>query len=826
MMGEHPRSRNQRRRPPTAPGDGPPGNGSGDLFLQYAPAALAMFDADMRLVLATRRWLAEFGVPPEGAAGRSFYELVPDAPPSWRQAHRRCLGGSSQRVERERFQRADGSTLLLRWEVTPWFAPGGGVGGLIMVAEPLGPESQARSLLAVATRMFRSLYNQMPVMLFSIDRQGLISDVNQFWLDRLGYAASEVLGRPLVDFLSVHSRKYAERVLLPAFLETGVLDDEPLQFVKKDGSPVEMVVSATANRDSAGHVVDSVAVATDITDLREAEEKLRQTAAALQVVNEAVVIADQSGRITAVNPAFTELTGYTEADVAGNPLFALFDRGQGDRLAQVEGLLEERDHWSGKLELLRKGARPLAARVTIDRMRAENGRLSHQVMRCEPPTAPVQPETDENADLDPVTHLPNRHLLEARLTDAILRASSSDTELAVCYVDLDRFKTVNESLGHEVGDRILRATARRLTGLVRAEDLVSRIGGDDFVVVLRSIRDRDDVARFGDKLLEALSNPLRLGAYEVCLTASVGISMFPEDGTGADALLRNADAAMHRAKEGGGNHVHFYTSELTTDAHKRLNLDTALRRALKREEFELHYQPQVTGAERRVLGVEALLRWRHPKSGLLRPVSFLEYAEETGLIVGIGEWVLHTACRQVREWEHSGLHELRTAINVSARQLVEDRFVDSVREAVEAAGISPDHLELEVTESIFLKHSEKLLHKLRELKEFGITLTIDDFGAGYSSLGYLKHLPVDRLKIDRGFVKDLPSDPRDAAIARAIVSLSENLALDVVAEGVETEDQFICLYRMGCRHTQGYLFGRPMAPQALFRLIAGAGGEA
>ncbi len=782
-------------------------------FLLHAPTALAMFDEELRLVLASRSWFALLGLEGRLVNRRPLEELLPGLPASWRAACQHALSGMARSLKREAFQPPGGESRLLGGRLQPWFTEGGEIGGILMEVEPHGQGGEQGRVFTIANRMFRALCNQIPVMLFSLDRRNLISDVNRYWLEIMGYPFAETVGQPLGRFLSDSSRRYMERVCLPAFRAHGILKEEPIEFIRANGETVEVLLSATANRDSEGLITDAVIVATDVTESRRIEEKLRQTAAALRVLDQAVVLADRTGRITDINPAFSRLTGFSDDEVVGNSLFALLG---GNELGTLGEALERGGRWEGASSLVHRGGKSLQAHVVLEQVREENGEIAYQVMSCAPASQPRPAgDGDELARQDQLTRLPNRHMLEARLEQLLGEAAERGDQVTVLCLDLDRFKTINEGFGHDVGDRILQAAARRLSSMVRADDIVARIGGDDFVIVLRHTRDAVHVEKFSHKLLDMLSDPLRLGDYEICLTACIGISRFPDDGASATALLRNAGAALHTAKESGSGGFHFYRPELTTRAHKRLSLDSALRRALRKQEFELFYQPQVAVDSGELRGVEALLRWRHPRSGLLLPQRFLEYAEETGLIVSIGEWVMQEACRQVRVFELAGFTHLRVAVNVSTRQLVEEDFVRVVHQAIAASGIDPGNLELEVTETVFLKHSERLMQMLHELKSLGITLTIDDFGAGYSSLGYLKNLPVDRLKIDRIFVRDLPDDHNDAAIARAIVSMCDSLSLEVVAEGVENEAQFACLKGMGCGLTQGYLFGQPMAAGAL-----------
>jgi diguanylate cyclase (GGDEF)-like protein/PAS domain S-box-containing protein len=425
---------------------------------------------------------------------------------------------------------------------------------------------------------------------------------------------------------------------------------------------------------------------------------------------------------------------------------------------------------------------------------------------------------------DALTGLPNRNLLADRLSQALISATRHRRAAAVLFLDLDRFKFINDSLGHSMGDRLLQVVAERLSACVREGDTVARLGGDEFVIILEDMVRPRDAALLAQKMLDRFTLPFRVedpvtGTQEFYFTASIGISLYPGDGEDAQTLLKNADVAMYRAKEHGGNNYQFFTAEMDTRARKRLSLENALHHALEQEQFVLHYQPQVELATGRVLGVEALLRWRHPEQGLIAPAEFIPLLEETGFIIPVGEWVLHTACAQHRAWREAGLPPLRMAVNLSARQLRHEHFVDTVAAALADAGMDPDDLELEITESAVMQQVEASLETLRRIHALGVQLSMDDFGTGYSSLGHLKLLPIDTVKIDQSFVRDIPGDENDAAIAQAIIVLTHGLQLKVIAEGVETKEQLEFLRTHGCDAMQGYLFSRPLPAAEITSLL-------
>jgi diguanylate cyclase (GGDEF)-like protein/PAS domain S-box-containing protein len=416
----------------------------------------------------------------------------------------------------------------------------------------------------------------------------------------------------------------------------------------------------------------------------------------------------------------------------------------------------------------------------------------------------------ELARFDSLTGLPNRNMFLGELDRAIARARRHDAPFALYFIDLDRFKTVNDTLGHDAGDELLKVMATRLRGAVRENDLVARLGGDEFVVLLEGDTGAVDLTTIARKLLAAIGEPLTLHGHNFLVTGSIGIGLFPSDGTDAATLLKHADAAMYLAKEKGKNNVQFYTAELAELAARQFQLESALQLALARGELLLHYQPKVHIDSGSTVGVEALLRWAHPTRGLVPPMEFIPLAEERGLIVPIGRWVIRTACRQIREWHAAGAAVPPVAVNLSARQFASDTLVDDIVEAMALYEVAPGELEVELTESVLMADPERANEVLRRLHGLGVRIAIDDFGTGYSSLSYLKRFPAQTVKIDRSFISGLPTDGDDLAIAEAVIAMAHSLGLGVVAEGVETEAQLSALRDLGCDEAQGFLLGRPM----------------
>lgn len=411
---------------------------------------------------------------------------------------------------------------------------------------------------------------------------------------------------------------------------------------------------------------------------------------------------------------------------------------------------------------------------------------------------------------DALTGLPNRSMLSDRLTAALAQARASDTSVAALLLDLDHFKVINESMGHEVGDRLLQDVAHRLSGCAPRGAMIARFGGDEFGLVLDHLCSEVDALPVAQRILDSFQAPFDVDGREIFLATSIGIAVFPTDGVEIDVLLKNADAAMYHAKGQGRNNFQFYSADLTLRSQARLAAETGLRRAVERREFEVFYQPKVSLETGAVTGVEALLRWHHPQRGLVPPLEFIPVAEDSGLIVPIGEWVLHNACAEIKAWHDRGLPKIRLSVNLSPRQFHSERLVAMVVRAIGETGFDPSLLELEITESVLMDQDVRARMVLEQLKGLGITIALDDFGTGFSSLGYLKRFPIDALKIDRSFVRDVPMDLDDVAIVRAVIGMARSLRLRTVAEGVEQEDQARFLKLEGCEEVQGFFYGKPM----------------
>ncbi|AEG02775.1 GGDEF domain-containing response regulator [Methylomonas methanica] len=630
----------------------------------------------------------------------------------------------------------------------------------------------------------------------------------------------------LVTLLDESDRKVIENPVLKTLrnLEVTQLDCATL-LVNQSGVEIPVDDGAAPILDDDGSVLGAVLVFRDISARRQMENMLRESeerfhsAFDLAAIGMALIALD--GGFLQVNHAICDIFGYSEAELLKTKLQTLTHRNQqGHELSHhlKQLLADELPTFQIEVECFHKIAGQLVwTLLSASLVRNPEGEPQYFIVQIQNITNRKHAEQQliYLATHDPLTGLLNREHFHSHLTQALSTVQRHDTKLALLYLDLDRFKLINDTLGHRLGDLLLQAVSERLRSSVRANDILARLGGDEFLVLLSDITQIGDVARITQKTIELLTQPFALEGNDLVITASVGISIYPDDGKDSHTLLMNADAAMYLAKERGKNNYQFYTLEMTERSMERLTIERGLRHALVHDELRLHYQPQVDTDSGLIIGAEALLRWHHPEWGLVYPDRFIAVAEETGLIVPIGAWVLHTACLQAKTWlEQKGPFKC-VAVNVSPRQFVESNLFETIKQTLAETGLPPDALELEITESAVMQDPENTLRVLQQLQALGVRLSIDDFGTGYSSLTYLRRFPVQSVKIDRSFVMDLPNDEGSKTLVRAIIALAHELKLHVVAEGVETDAQFSFLKTQQCDALQGYMFSKPLEPQQL-----------
>ncbi len=672
------------------------------------------------------------------------------------------------------------------------------------------------------SQRFATILNATTVGLLGLDRGGHITFINAAACHLLGHEEADLLGTPhheTVHHAHPDGTPYPHSACpIHQSLADGRLSRGEEYFIHRDGHgiPVEFTCVPLS---SDGEVTGAVVTFHDISERKAAQQRQRLSATVFDNTHDGIIVTNAQREILTVNRAFCEITGYSEEEVRGQTP-RILSSGEHDPTfyEAMWHSIRQSGRWQGEIRNRARDGEIFPAWLTVSSVKDTQGEITNYVgiFSDITPLKHSLEQIEHLAHHDPLTGLPNRLLFRDRLKIAIRQARRSRYALAVLFLDIDRFKDINDSLGHAMGDQLLLEMAGRIRSNVREEDTVARLGGDEFVILINRIDSADEAEQVAQKIMTALEAPIRLEASELSLQVSMGISLYPEDGEDGDELIGHADIAMYHAKEQGLSEYHFYNETMSARAKARLEMETALRRALIREEFELHYHPQVTLSSGRLCGVEALVRWQRPGSGLIPPNHFIPLAEETGLIEPLGTWVLNSACRQAADWCNQGIEFGRMAVNVSGVQIRRGNLVERVAEALQQSGLDPARLELEITESVIMEQTEQTLGQLQELKSLGIQLSVDDFGTGYSSLSYLQHLPVDKLKIDRAFVRNLPAADKDVAIARAVIALGQGLNLQIIAEGVETEAQRDFLLQQGCDEGQGWLFGRPV-PAAQFK---------
>jgi diguanylate cyclase (GGDEF)-like protein/PAS domain S-box-containing protein len=673
---------------------------------------------------------------------------------------------------------------------------------------------RAQIVIEESRDRYVDLYEFAPIGYLTLSRDGMIAEVNLTGAALLGTERNKLINRRFARFVTIDEYEHWYRHFAKTLLHKTMQSCE-LALRHDDGSLFHGQLDCLHMQDNG---ISTIRIAlTDITRRKRNEAELRIAAITFES-QEGMIVTDPAGVILRVNHAFTRLTGYSEKEAVGRTPAMLKSGRQDPAFYQrMWETLKEKNYWQGEIWNMSKNGKIYAEWLTISGVTASDGRITHYVGVFSEITQDKEAEAEIHrlAYYDPLTQLPNRRLLHDRLGQAFASSSRSKRYGAVLFLDLDNFKTLNDTLGHDVGDLMLIEVAKRLNSTVREGDTISRLGGDEFVLLLEDLSDDANEAviqagLIGDKVQEIIATPYLLGDIEFHCTTSIGVSLFFSHDESIDDLLKHADLAMYQAKKDGRNGLRFFDPAMQSALEKYSALESNLRHALQRQQLSLYYQMQVSST-RRVIGAEALLRWAHPEQGLVAPDQFVTLAEETGLIVPIGLWVLQAACAQIREWaDNPATSELQLAINVSPRQFRQPDFVEQVQQAINTNCINPARLKIELTEGLVLDNVNDTIAKMHALKACGVSFSLDDFGTGYSSLSYLKQLPLDQLKIDRSFVRDIVSDPNDAAIVQAIITLGKTFGLHVMAEGVETTEQHEFLEQHDCHFFQGYLFGKPV----------------
>ncbi|SCA55956.1 putative Diguanylate cyclase [Candidatus Terasakiella magnetica] len=669
-------------------------------------------------------------------------------------------------------------------------------------------------------RKLSQAVEQSPVSVMITNAEAAIEYVNPKFTEISGYSLEEIIGQnPNVLSANIETKtdySHMWKQLLQGEEWHGEFCNK-----RKDGSIFWESASLSAIKNTHGQITHFIAVKEDITHRKQAEEQLELAAAVFEAASEAIMVCDENNKIETVNSSFSDITGYTIDEVRGQPPSMLKSgRHKEQFFAQMMEALLKTGRWEGEIWNRRKNGEVYPQWLSIKTIQDDHGKIIRYISLFSDITNRKKDEERilYQANYDALTGLPNRSLFLDRLQRALISAERSHTKIALLFIDLDRFKHVNDTLGHAYGDLLLQEAANRLTSLVRKSDTVARLGGDEFTVIIADLTDFRQVEHLAENLLAKLSAPYDLDNNIAFVSGSIGITIFPNDATNVEDLLKNADTAMYQAKENGRNLSQFFTREMNDEATERRALETALHQALEREEFVLHYQPIVDVQTGNLSSCEVLLRWHQPEYGNVYPDKFIPLAEDTGLIIPIGEWVLQKACREAMIWAKKTDTPPGVSVNMSSRQFQRINVVELVQNTLEMTGLPAERLTLEITESLLIVDDETVIEQLHKVRELGVGLSIDDFGTGYSSLSYLRRFPITTIKIDRSFILDLTSDSEAAAVVSAILSMAQSLNLKVVAEGVEKETQMEQLRKGGCEYIQGYYFSPPVPIEA-FRLM-------
>jgi diguanylate cyclase (GGDEF)-like protein/PAS domain S-box-containing protein len=648
--------------------------------------------------------------------------------------------------------------------------------------------------------------------------------VNDHLCQMLGYTRAELLATTWADL--THPDDLPENLVQFERMKAGEIDGYKLEkrFLCKNGTPIDVNLDVKCARDHDGKINHIMAMIEDITGRKRSDAALRQAATVFESSHDGAIVTDIKGNIQVANRAYLEMTGYSEAELLGkNPRLLQSGRHNRDFYLKMWASILEAGYWRGEIWNRRKNGELYPEQLTVSAVKDALSNTTHYVGICSDHSQLKLSETrlEHMAHYDPLTDLPNRLLLQSHLTHAVAQAQRRHRQLGVLYIDLDRFKNINDSLGYPVGDELLITLSRRLSQRMRSENMLGRLSGDEFLLIIDHMEGPEEAVSVARTLLELLSQPFVLSeGPEVFIGASIGISLFPNDGNSAAQLIQHADAAMHHAKEQGRNTYRFYIDSLTREASEHLELETRLRHAITADQLRVYYQPQVDIKTGRIIGAEALVRWQDPERGLIMPAQFIHLAEDSGLISAIGEFVLRETCLQGVRWIKAGLPFLTLAVNLSPHQFLRSDIAELVSRVLTETGFPANHLELELTESALMQQEESAVKMLHLLRAQNIRLAIDDFGTGYSSLSYLKRFPLDILKIDKSFVDDIPFHQDDMEIAATIIAMGHTLGFKVLAEGVETAEQLAFLEAKGCDMYQGYLTSPPVPAEEFETLLS------
>jgi diguanylate cyclase (GGDEF)-like protein/PAS domain S-box-containing protein len=696
-------------------------------------------------------------------------------------------------------------------------------------------EVEAQELLIENERRYRLLAENVNDVIWAIDTRLNFTFISSSIYSMLGYTPDEIFRGAVDGIFSRSDLKKINTRLLSAVKGASsssrgngdVIFKIDMTATTKSGHALIIEAKASYLRDEENNLEGIFGIVRNVTEERQIERELLLAGQVFENSNEAILVTNSKGIVINANPAFYEATQFSSHEIEGlRPDDIINKKIHSENFyAEVGQAIIQDSYWQGEVSYLRKNGEERVSWTGISATRSQSGKVQNLIIIVSDITERkvIESRIHKLAYFDPLTGLPNRSQMHERLEQMVTTARQDNTHIAVLFLDLDRFKPINDSMGHPAGDKVLKEVAIRLKACIKKLDLVSRMSGDEFTIALADQKTTDSAAntavKVGERILHALQQPFSIEQRELFLTGSIGIAIFPHDGKTVTELLKNSDMAMYHAKDSGRNSVQFFDERMNKKAVDLLEMENDLRYAIERQELELYYQPQYASSDCSVQGVEALLRWHHHSKGMVSPGHFIPIIEDTGLIIPIGEWVLRQACSDMAKWQRQGVAINRIAINVSARQFKQPSFIALVQDVVRETGIDPSQLELELTESILIDDLEHTLEALSQLRAMGVRMAIDDFGTGYSSLNYLKQFPVDTLKIDQSFIRGLPENAEDAQITRTIISMAHNLGLGVIAEGVETKEQLKFLQQVECEEIQGFYFSKPVPAAELLEYI-------
>lgn len=792
--------------------------------IETSPVAIYATDLDGMINLWNPAAERTFGFTRAEALGRRAPFVPPEKKNEARALRERVIAGevlTNLVLDR---RRADGTPIVINGSAAPLRDEDNAIVGLIVMCFDVTETKRTEAAFKEQLHFTRALIDAIPNPVYFKDVEGRYRVYNRAWHE-LWDDGRDWVGKSVHDMFEPRIAQLHDARDRPLFTQPGSVHYEALMPTSA-GRERQMLYNKVSFVDQAGRIAGVIGTITDVTAYKETERALEASEARFRVLTESgldlISVLAADGVILYQSLALKHLLGYDPAETIGRNVFELVHREDAEAARAAFARIVETRQFREPLEFrIRHRDGQWRTFESLGTNCIENPHIRGVVFNSRDVTdrKAIQARIQHLAYHDNLTGLPNRGLLQDRLAHSIARAERAGRKVAVLFIDLDNFKNINDTLGHDVGDELLREVAGRLAGCVRAGDTIARQGGDEFIVLLDNLDDGRGASVVAQKILNALRAAFALGGTEQHVSGSVGIAVFPEDGRDAQTLMKNADTAMFHGKGVGKNTYQYFTAQMNIAVKRRMTLESALRRAVLQKDFVLNYQPQVNLETGEIIAVESLVRWKTEDSGTVMPGDFIPLAEETGLISEIGEWVLREACRQNKEWQDRGLAPRRMAVNLSARQFTDKAFLDTVTRVLQDTGLDPRWLELEITESQVMRQTEGMILLLNRLSEMGVHLAIDDFGTGYSSLSYLKRLPVRSLKIDQSFIRDITVDPNDAAIVVAIINMARSLDLETIAEGVETAGQLALLRSKGCRVGQGFYFSAPISADNVYLLL-------